>query len=145
MRCATGIYPNAVTYGFYHHALMQGEWPSEARLKAIDAWRRVRLRLECCTRFRQLLGIDATFDKCVSSELDALTPDRLPLMDSASISRQSQDDENLGGILGGLEAADSEVDTGLNMVNTNGAISSSRTATTSENSEQAVFFFNILI
>lgn len=46
-----GIPINAVTYGIYHHSLMQGEWPSEARLKAIDAWIRLRLRIEVCSLF----------------------------------------------------------------------------------------------
>uniref|UniRef100_A0A915DDG4 Pentatricopeptide repeat-containing protein n=1 Tax=Ditylenchus dipsaci TaxID=166011 RepID=A0A915DDG4_9BILA len=48
-----GIQLNAVTYGIYHRALMQGEWPSDARLTAIDAWSRLRMRLQVCTLFRE--------------------------------------------------------------------------------------------
>jgi hypothetical protein len=43
--------PNAITYAIYHKAVMEGEWPSEARLNAIEAWKRLRLLLEGCVRF----------------------------------------------------------------------------------------------
>ncbi|CAD5218783.1 unnamed protein product [Bursaphelenchus okinawaensis] len=46
-----GIPLNAITYGTYHWAVMQGEWPSEAQMKAHEAWRRLRLRLEGAVRF----------------------------------------------------------------------------------------------
>ena len=52
MLCAK-IRPNAVTYGIYHHALVQDGWPSEPRLKAIENWRKIRLYLEVCTHFRE--------------------------------------------------------------------------------------------
>lgn len=45
------IEPNAITYGIYHWAVMESEWPSEARLKAIEAWKRLRLRIDVCVRF----------------------------------------------------------------------------------------------
>lgn len=48
-----GISLNAVTYGIYHHSLMQGEWPKEERLNAIDAWNRLRLRIEVSSLFRE--------------------------------------------------------------------------------------------
>src|SRR3954468_20913185 len=54
-----GLSLNAITYGIYHRALMQGEWPSEARLKAIDAWRQVRLLIEGCAKFRKHMDSDA--------------------------------------------------------------------------------------
>uniref|UniRef100_A0A914I9T6 C-myc promoter-binding protein n=1 Tax=Globodera rostochiensis TaxID=31243 RepID=A0A914I9T6_GLORO len=50
-----GIIPNAITYKVYHKALIQSDWPSEPRLSAIAAWRRVQLRLEICSRFRLML------------------------------------------------------------------------------------------
>lgn len=49
-----GITMNAVTYGVYHWALMQGDWPTEARIAAIDAWRRLRLRFEACVLWRKM-------------------------------------------------------------------------------------------
>lgn len=54
-----GIQLNAVTYGIYHWALMQGDWPSNARICAIDLWRRVRLRIEVCALFREYSRIDS--------------------------------------------------------------------------------------
>ncbi|KAI3421289.1 hypothetical protein GPALN_014910 [Globodera pallida] len=50
-----GIIPNAITYKVYHKALIQSDWPSEPRLSAIAAWRRLQLRLEICSRFRLML------------------------------------------------------------------------------------------
>ncbi|KAL3084594.1 hypothetical protein niasHS_009147 [Heterodera schachtii] len=50
-----GIIPNAMTYKVYHKALIQSEWPSELRLSAIAAWRRVQFRLDVCARFRAML------------------------------------------------------------------------------------------
>lgn len=47
-----GLRPNAITYAHYHRALMRGEWPSETRLAAVEAWRRLALRLEVCAAFR---------------------------------------------------------------------------------------------
>ncbi|KAI1733001.1 DENN (AEX-3) domain-containing protein [Ditylenchus destructor] len=48
-----GISLNAVTYGIYHRTLMEGDWPSDTRLNAIEAWDRIRLRIEVCTLFRE--------------------------------------------------------------------------------------------
>lgn len=53
-----GIQLNAVTYGIYHWTLMQGDWPSNARIRAFDLWRRVRLRIEVCALFREYSKID---------------------------------------------------------------------------------------
>lgn len=55
----TGIQLNAVTYGIYHWALMQGDWPSNARIRAIDLWRRVRLRIEVCAFFKEYSRTDS--------------------------------------------------------------------------------------
>src|SRR3569623_3642903 len=51
MQCL-GLEPNAITYGIYHRAIMQGEWPTPSQLNAIDAWKRIRFRVEGCSRFR---------------------------------------------------------------------------------------------
>ncbi|KAE9550799.1 hypothetical protein FO519_005989 [Halicephalobus sp. NKZ332] len=45
------IVPNAITYAVYHWAVMEGKWPGEARLKAIWAWKRIKIRLDVCSRF----------------------------------------------------------------------------------------------
>lgn len=63
-----GLELNAVTYGIYHKAVMQvllgkrtvtgigisfqGDWPSDARLNAIAAWDRLRIRLDVAAHFR---------------------------------------------------------------------------------------------
>lgn len=61
-----GLELNAVTYGIYHKAVMQvcrlfgseiqlflqGDWPSDARLNAISAWERLRVRLDVSAHFR---------------------------------------------------------------------------------------------
>ena len=45
------IVPNAITYAVYHWAVMEGKWPAEARLKAVYAWKRIKIRLSVCSRF----------------------------------------------------------------------------------------------
>lgn len=69
-----GISINAVTYGIYHHSLMQGDWPTEARLKAIDAWIRLRLRIEVCSLFCKLSkGILGNTNNTLSTTLQNAT------------------------------------------------------------------------
>ncbi|CAD5226693.1 unnamed protein product [Bursaphelenchus xylophilus] len=46
-----GINMNAITYGTYHWAVMQGKWPSQTQINAHAAWRRLRLRLETAASF----------------------------------------------------------------------------------------------
>ncbi|KAL7072589.1 hypothetical protein ACQ4LE_008210 [Meloidogyne hapla] len=64
----SGIVPNAVTYKIYHQALIRGKWPSEKRICAVNAWRRLRICLEVCIRFRMLLPQFDTSSEFVERE-----------------------------------------------------------------------------
>ncbi|CAK5074865.1 unnamed protein product [Meloidogyne enterolobii] len=63
-----GIVPNAVTYKVYHQALIKGNWPSDNRIRAINAWRKLRLCLEVCIRFKQFLPQFDTSSEFVEQE-----------------------------------------------------------------------------
>uniref|UniRef100_A0A915N2R7 UDENN domain-containing protein n=1 Tax=Meloidogyne javanica TaxID=6303 RepID=A0A915N2R7_MELJA len=63
-----GIVPNAVTYKVYHQALIKGNWPSEKRICAINSWRKLRLCLEVCIRFKQFLPQFDTSSEFVEQE-----------------------------------------------------------------------------
>ncbi|CAJ0570034.1 unnamed protein product, partial [Mesorhabditis spiculigera] len=47
-----GLEQNAVTYGLYHRAVMNAEWPAAGRVKADLLWRRLRMILIGMTHFR---------------------------------------------------------------------------------------------
>lgn len=38
-----GLEQNAVTYGIYHRAVLDAEWPTQARQNAVNLWTRLRL------------------------------------------------------------------------------------------------------
>lgn len=91
MQCL-GLEPNAITYSIYHRAIMQGEWPMPAQLNAIDAWKRVRYRIEGCSRFRAplknlaLMQQDASYSTNVSANAFDTSAMESPHLSNASLS-----------------------------------------------------------
>lgn len=82
MQCM-GLEPNALTYGIYHRAIMQGDWPSLARLNAIEAWKRLQLRMEGCVKFRaRLKNINFIPDVAYSAAHNSVAIENNSTMDS---------------------------------------------------------------
>lgn len=91
MLCACGTRPNALTYGIYHNALITAMWPPKARLVALDAWRRLRMRIEVCTLFRIHSGIEEFECSYLPNQNQVSSTNELAAnnsgLDSSSISR----------------------------------------------------------
>ncbi|CAI4221129.1 unnamed protein product [Auanema sp. JU1783] len=77
-----GVEQNAVTYGIYHRAVINAQWPSEARQKAIHAWGKLRLvllavrhlkkdRMVCIAQARKT-SVDGQSLKSIETALDSV-------------------------------------------------------------------------
>uniref|UniRef100_A0A1I7XS09 UDENN domain-containing protein n=1 Tax=Heterorhabditis bacteriophora TaxID=37862 RepID=A0A1I7XS09_HETBA len=47
-----GLEQNAVTYGIYHRAVLNAEWPTKARQRAMSAWTHLRIVLMAVVQFK---------------------------------------------------------------------------------------------
>uniref|UniRef100_A0A7E4W0N1 UDENN domain-containing protein n=1 Tax=Panagrellus redivivus TaxID=6233 RepID=A0A7E4W0N1_PANRE len=97
-----GYQPNAITYAVYHGALQSSEWPSDARLIAIDAWRRVRLRIDVVAAFRAIRktqtaeNINAMMEGGIDPEgISTLSLEETTSMTSSPANTTDEEDEAL--------------------------------------------------